>query len=460
MKKIKYYFVLLVLSTFVSCEKYLDIEAPSNKLETSSVFSDSTSTSLAILGIYSDMIGSNSGFIASQVRWAGFSADELDWAGTSTTMIPFVDNNLSSDDANVNSLWNNIYKHIYQSNSIIEGVENSTTISLSTKDSLIGEARFIRAFLLFYLVNNWGDVPLIVNTDYRINSILPRTPKPEVYEQIIEDLKYAEASLSHQLAVERTRPNKDAAKALLSRVYLYIENWQEAERIASELISLTEYSPLPQLDDVFIKESKETIWQLYSATLGSLYDTYDGFFFVPSQLTGPVIPNYLLRSNLFDSFETNDKRRDTWIGKKGIIEEYYFPYKYKVKNAIPNATHKEYTIILRLAEQYLIRAEARVHLGNSKGAIEDLNVVRTRAGLPNLISDLNNNDLLQVVEYERQHEFFCEWGHRWYDLKRTYRADAILGSLKGDKWQPTDALWPIPLNQLLTNTSLIQNDGY
>jgi hypothetical protein len=79
--------------------------------------------------------------------------------------------------------------------------------------------------------------------------------------------------------------------------------------------------------------------------------------------------------------------------------------------------------------------------------------------LPNTAANTQSS-LLLVIEQERRIEFFAEWGHRWLDLKRTNRADPILGALKPATWQPTDVLWPIPQDQINLNPSLTQNPGY
>jgi hypothetical protein len=136
---------------------------------------------------------------------------------------------------------------------------------------------------------------------------------------------------------------------------------------------------------------------------------------------------------------------------------YYFPYKYKIRTGYTPLN--EYYTVLRLAEQYLIRAEARVYINDFAGAKADINTIRTRAGLSNT-SASDKASLLLAIEQERRIELFVEWGHRWLDLKRTGRASAILAPLKGADWQSTDILWPIPQSQINTNPSLIQNPGY
>ncbi|MNR45889.1 SusD family protein [compost metagenome] len=115
--------------------------------------------------------------------------------------------------------------------------------------------------------------------------------------------------------------------------------------------------------------------------------------------------------------------------------------------------------MLRLAEQYLIRAEARCKLNNLSGARSDIDAVRTRAGLTAIHSGSNETQLLTAIETERLHEFFGEYGHRWLDLKRTERTTAVLSPVKAN-WQSTDVLFPIPQAQILINTKLTQNPGY
>ena len=119
----------------------------------------------------------------------------------------------------------------------------------------------------------------------------------------------------------------------------------------------------------------------------------------------------------------------------------------------------EYYIILRYSEQLLIRAEARAQLGKIREAQNDINLVRVRAGLNNTLA-FTTIDLLHAIEQEKRTEFFCEWGHRWFDLKRWGKADVTLGMEKGNNWQSTDVLYPIPLLEIQRNGALTQNPGY
>jgi hypothetical protein len=451
--------ISIIILFSASCKKYLAVDAPNDKLSTASVFADSTSASSAITGIYSIITSSNVSFLAVLPRAASLCSDELDNNPTRTgDFVEFRNNTISPTNSTLNSIWIGLYQSIYQANAVIEGVAKAPTIIPSAKNTLTAEAKFFRAYCLFYLTNLWGDVPLTISTDYKVNAALGRNPSADVYAQIISDLTAAQALLpATYLTVDRSRPNKWTAAALLARVYLYQKNWQMAETVSTSIISSGLYSPLPALNATFLKGSQETIWQMYPA-FSVFYNSFDGNSYVTSSAT--VIPNYLLTQNFLSVVETTDQRKSNWIGTQivgGVT--YNYPYKYKVRKGSTPPT--EYNVIFRLAEQYLIRAEARAQQGTSYliAAASDLNVVRTRAGLPNTTAS-TQTDLLAAIYQERRVELFAEWGTRWFDLKRTGQADAILKIAKNSTWQPTAVLWPVPTPQLLTAPSLTQTPGY
>ena len=114
--------------------------------------------------------------------------------------------------------------------------------------------------------------------------------------------------------------------------------------------------------------------------------------------------------------------------------------------------------MLRLAEQYLIDAEARAQQGDISGAATKLNAVRNRAGLGNTTA-ITQTDMLAAIAHERQVELFTEWGHRWFDLKRTGTINATLGVEKSS-WTSDAALLPIPLLEIEADPNLTQNQGY
>ena len=147
-----------------------------------------------------------------------------------------------------------------------------------------------------------------------------------------------------------------------------------------------------------------------------------------------------------------------WVKSVTIAgKPYNYPNKYKIRAVSQPAM--ENIVVFRLAELYLLRAEARAHQNNSIGAIEDINIIRQRAGLPLLPANSSAEECLTFVEKERRVELFCE-GHRWFDLKRTNRIQEVMLSVKDTNWQSTDQLYPVPLSELQKNPYLDQNPGY
>ncbi|MEJ0103732.1 MAG: RagB/SusD family nutrient uptake outer membrane protein [Bacteroidota bacterium] len=449
----------LFFSCIISCKKFIEVIPPKTELIGTTVFSSDASAKAAIDGIYSNMMSSfgfASGSLQSLTALTGLASDELINFYPDPTIIEFYQNALDKANSyNQAYLWSEPYKYIYSANAIIEGLSNNPDITTSTIQQLTGEAKFIRSFCNFYLVSLFGDIPLNLTTDYRITSTAKRSPQSQVYQQIISDLKDAQTLLLNDYSFskgERVRPNKWVATALLARVLLYTEDWPNAEIEATAVINNTaDYSLESDLNKVFLANSMEAIWQLMPNQPG--FNTNEGRYFI---LTGSPT-NVTLSNQVINAFEPGDTRKANWIGS--FIDgtgTYYFPYKYKVQSG---SGLTEYSMVLRLAEQYLIRAEARAWQNDISGAQDDLNAIRTRAGLSNTSANTRET-LLDAIISERQVELFTEWGHRWLDLKRTNNADAILGPIKSPDWQSTDTLFPIPLQEIQNNVHIVQNEGY
>src|ERR1044072_2621486 len=189
----------------------------------------------------------------------------------------------------------------------------------------------------------------------------------------------------------------------------------------------------------------DTNYPSYSATA-------EGYAILPPFDNIP--PLYFISDRLLNSFEPNDQRKVSWLDSVNVNGVAYFaPYKYKIGSweAIPGGTPMEYYTVLRLAEQYLIRAEARANgaPGGLAAAIQDLNIVRNRAKLLGYTGPIDKAAVLNSIYHERQIELFVEWGHRWLDLKRTGRVDSVMSvvtpqKIGGSKWDRNQQLYPIP----------------
>ena len=450
--------ILFSLSFLVSCKKYVEIPPPENQLVSELVFNDDKTANATVAGLYTSMNSYNSQFANVNGSFlTAYSADEFYYDYSFAAYNEFKSDKISPSNSRVSGFWSEPYSYIYHANAILEGLERSTSISDGAKKQFRGEAKFLRAFCYFYLVNYFGDVPLILNTDYKVNTSLPRTRKDSVYASIIKDLTDAQTDLPDQYyGTERIRANQSAATALLARTYLYTQQWAKAETEAGKVIGDNQYQLLTDLNTIFLKNSREAIWQLQSVNTSTAgVNTWEGFSIVPGTPTSRSY--YRVYDNILTAFEVGDKRDSSWIKSyTNANGTFYYPYKYKVRTKTPVT---EYSMVLRFAEVYLIRAEARAQQENLDGAREDLDVIRTRAGLPDLATHLPKDQMLLAVEQERKIELFGEWGHRWFDLRRTGRALTVLGPIKPGI-TADNLYFPIPIDAINTNPFLVQNEGY
>lgn len=467
----KYLIVILIFCFGISCTKFVEVAGPGTSINKDNVY-ETDATAISVLnGIYAKMSRSKlidgttiNSFMS---LYPGLSADEFVPYSIGTSNLSAYYKNALINTTSPNA-WSSSYPLIFTINSALEGLNSSTQLSPNVKKQLLGEALFIRALHYFYLVSLYGDVPLVLTTDYKINENIPRTGKNMVFQQIEEDLKNASSYLSNDyldinvtsVTSERIAPIKWAAVSLLARVYLYEEKYADAETEASLVINNTSLYQLVDMEDVFVSNSKETIWALKPVNSG--WNTEDARLFVLPQ-TGPG-KNWpvFLSNNLLNSFEDGDLRKSEWVDSVVVSGGvYYYPYKYKVGSQ--GAPVTEYEIVLRLAELYLIRAEARVKQDKLQDAVDDLNAIRSRAGLNNYSGIMNVEGIFNSILHERQVELFTEWGHRWLDLKRTKTIDSLMTEVSISKqttWKTTAQFYPILLSELKGNPNLVQNPGY
>lgn len=451
--------LVAILQISTGCRKFLDVGNPRTQVAIGNVFSENQTAIAALTVIYAQMSS-----MKDISQFTGLSADEFtNYGGPLYTNI--YQNTLVEGNAE-NLLWSSSYNYIYQANAVMDGLQQSTAVSDDVKKQLLGEAKFIRAFWLFYMVNLYGDVPITTSIDYNINRTIARSPQQDVYRQIINDLKDAQQLLSdnyvdskNAVTTDRVRPTQWAATSLLARVYLYTRDYPDAEAQSSLVISnQAMFGLTDSLNDVFLKNSKEAIWQLMPSPVTG-YNTDEGHAFI---LTS--IPNsnngVALNPLLLNAFEPGDQRKNKWIDSITVSgTTYFFPYKYKINTG---SDIQEYSMVLRLAEQYLIRAEARIQQQKLADGTSDLDKIRHRSGLSGTTAQTQQS-LLTAIQHERQVEFFTE-GHRWLDLKNRNLVDAtmrIVTPLKGGgTWQSYQQYYPLPSGDIRNNKNIKQNTGY
>jgi len=474
---------ILIFANY-SCKKFVEVPIPETLTNSEQMFTSDAKAISVLTAIYSRMSPytiNDIENIPSISFFIGLSSDEF------TLYDPLNDQDPIRKGLYTNSLnstlgikyFQNFYAIIYKANVALNAIIKSSSLNSKVKQQLMGECRFIRAFSYFYLTNIYGDVPLVLGTDYKINGLLPRVSKSEIYSQVILDLKEANTLLNENFldgtllstTKERVRPTKWAATALLARVFLYNKDYVNAEAEASKIIDKNDFFSLVSLNDVFLKNSNEAIWQIQSVNDGFITPDARAFILPTSGPVSHSFPLYLSQ-HMLDSFEPGDKRKSEWVGTRTVNGiDYNYPHKYKV-NTI-NSSSIEYSTVLRLGEQYLIRAEAREEQNKISEAVKDINILRSRSRsnltsdilhpLPDLQTGLSQNKVLDAILHERQVELFSEWGHRWFDLKRSGKINSVMPSVtlgKGGIWSSNWQLYPIPIRELMVNPNLYQNIGY
>ena len=435
MKQYKLIIAILIWLPITACEDFLDKE-PVDSITDQSAIKDLNTAKAALFGLYN--------LFYSDPRGNGSLSDEQNEAipGALST------NTLLPEDA---GSWRGLYEPIHTANNIIQKVPLVNTIPIEQKAQIIAEAKCIRALNYLIMMQFYGDIPWTESTDYRVNERLSRTPMTEIYANIISDVLEAEQTLPLEYASNdetRTRFTKGAATALLSRIYLYNGNWAEAQAKSTDVINNPLYQLQGDYQTVFTKNSPESILELWSDI-----ETHVGpaRSYLPVSLGGfhSVFPT----NKIENAFEDGDLRKEVVLGTslEGLL------YINKYKDAGLTGDFQEIKVF-RLAEIYLIRAEARAKQNDLTGAVQDLNIIRNRAGLLNHMST-DQISVLLAIEQERFVEL-CFEGHRWIDLVRTARVDEVMAAFNPTTWLPRASLLPIPQIEIDRNPNLAQNPGY
>jgi hypothetical protein len=436
---------VIIITFFSSCEKYLT-EIPSNSLSTETAIVDAGTASAAIIGAYDAV----QGYYASNYPTLGtITGDNVIFNGTLTQYLQLDQNAIPTDNVITVSAYSGIYRAINSANSVIAYVPTVTDPSLSetNKNKYLGEAYFIRALSYFDLARGWGGVQLQLKPTTSLDALkgIKRSTLDETYDQVLADLVLAEQLLPED-ATTRNRAQKSTARALRARLHLYREQWTEAETYATQVINNAKYSlakpyktfftspflsPESIFELTFSSNDRNSFWNLwYPSTVGG-------------QFTLKPSASLILKLNTPSKGGT----RNTLIAGSGN-NVYGVLY-----NTISTSTDPSY--VIRIAELYLIRAEARAkkNAPDLAGAISDLNAVRARANVP-ATTAITKDDVIQAIEDENSLEFAFE-SHRWFDLVRTKRVGAVLGLTDPNYW-----LFPIPYSEILSDPDVIQNPGY
>ncbi|MCF6401492.1 RagB/SusD family nutrient uptake outer membrane protein [Chitinophaga filiformis] len=434
--------LVLLLS---SCKDFLDVE-PRDSVSDDATIVDEASAQTAVRGMYREL--GDDAYYGSLFQTIGYlSGDNIQWTGSQSVIQQFISHSVKADNANVATVWAGIYSTINRANQVIDKVPAVTeaTFTQDEKNALTGEAYFIRALAYFDLARTWGGVQLVLKATTNINDTrgLKRSTLEQTYAQVLSDLQTAEPLLPE--TTNRYRATRKTVWALMARFYLYRQNWEQAEAYASKLIEDAEYRLIKPYSAFFannVVATDESIFEIsYSA---NNVNAHRGYWQPPANGgTRQWAPNDVFIALVNDPAIGGNRNAAVAITNQGL---WYGNFYYRSP-----ATDPAY--VLRVAEQYLIRAEARAQLGKLEGALADLDAVRDRAGLT-ASTATSQADILLAIENERRLEFAFE-PHRWYDLIRTSRAATVLGVTDERRY-----VMPIPAIELSADGALEPNPGY
>jgi hypothetical protein len=444
MKRISYILFVIALAT-MSCTKMLDVQ-PTASISADEAIKDKTGVDKAITGAYYSLHDAGN-YGRNQVIVEDLAADNLAWTGTTRDYQQIGDNLISSDNAIIDGIWTSNYDCINRVNNVLVRIAD-IEMTAEERSLYAGDGLFLRALSHFNLLCYFGGIPIKTQPTLDLSTInQARNSVVDVYIQIIVDLSIAEQILPKTRSVGRA--SAYSAKALLARVYLSAFQYSNDPAMADsaiikagEVISKGGYTLAPAFTDLYNGNTTESIFEVIFDAQN--YNRLAQYFF-PVSLTGryEVSPP--------EAFVQSFKATDTVRFVSSIaFDEKNLPYGIKYKD-YTSGTDRVY--VLRLAEMYMIRAEAKAYAnGNIEEIRDDINILRTRAGLPATVAT-TYDELKLVIESERRHEFAFE-SQRWSDLVRTKRATTVLGI--DEKY----TLFPIPLSEMQTNTLMKQNPGY
>ena len=448
----KYFFYISVLVLSIICFACGDLlnPKPVDLITDDQVLTDANSARVVLTSAYRGF--ANLG--APRIIAGDLTADNLIHNGTFTQYREISSKDMSASNGSASALWGVIYSISYIANFLYEGLP-AIEISQSDYDEITATASFLRAYAYFVGVYTFGGLPIVTSTNVDQNRVVPRASFQETLNFIESELLYALDKLPAQ-SFNSGEATNGAVKALLAKFYLYTENWAQAEKYATEVIEGTgtkQYIIEPEFENAISDFSAESILEI-------VYSANDN----PGTSTNFSINNLFVgRREIIPSSEMVLALQNDGGDRRVMIE---------FNGANARGADNGWTIVrygpfdnvqvFRLAEIYLIRAEARAQqdkITGDQGALPDINTIRQRAGVP-LIQGTSKNQMLLAIENERRMEL-CFEGHRWYDLIRTGRAETVMDEFTNN-WTEKDELWPIPLSEITNNPSLkdAQNPGY
>lgn len=451
------YSIGILLISLASCEQVLEPK-PVTLLVDDLVLNEPNDVEPVRIGLYSAFRAMGSPNIIA----GDFTADYIQHNGTFTDYQELGTKQITATNGAVDALWGGIYQTIYVANFILERLPQVASVPEATRKSVMAEARFMRGWANFIGAYTYGDIPKVTTIDQAANSKIARSPKAEILTSVLADYEAALADLpnvtsaSTNVTTNATYLNKVNCRAAMARYYLYQKNWAKAEELATLVINSGVYKLETNFSDIITRDfTGESILEVgYNLS----DDPGTGNFALNNLLVGrrEVIPSNQLVL-ILNATEAGTRRETITFNAQ---QQRGNDNGWTVRKYGTASEDNNNIVYMRLAEMYLMRAEARAQQGNlsgATGAVADVNVLRTRAKAP-AAAVAAQADVLLTIERERVYELAFE-GQRWYDLVRTGRAQAVMSAFTPN-WNNRYELWPIPQREIQQNTALQQNPGY
>ncbi|MFD2826664.1 RagB/SusD family nutrient uptake outer membrane protein [Leeuwenhoekiella polynyae] len=452
MKNIEKFILAVVFLGTVSCSQDILDKEPKSSFSAQGFYKTTSDAQAGVYGIYASLQSNY------RINFAYWGEGRADAVATNHSGDPSLLAQNTLNQTMSSAQWNSLYQTISRANYAIKYVPEVSQGELGLR--LVGEARALRALSYFYAVRVWGDVPLIIEPfeSAEQDLFVERTDKELVLDQIVEDLKFAAENCNTNFGGERDRVliTQGGANALLTQVYMWRKDYQNAALTADLVLDNSLYSLVSMADwsNIFTTGfSNESIFEVgyndvQTNALRVLYALgSDSDYFPSEQFRNSFEDGDLRQTKIYDT--TAAQPRKIWK---------YFGEGFNDESPDPSSNN---IVLVRLADIILLKAEALNELGQTDEALDLLNRIRTRAGLPDLDEAdaiAAYGDVQSAILHERSIELSYE-GHRWFDLLRTDKAIEVMQPINGLS-DAANLVWPIHEDALNRNPNLDQNSFY
>lgn len=475
MQKFKIYIlaVLITVGSLGCSDSFLDL-APLSNANASGYYKSTTDFDVAVNAAYATLytIYGPEGPMSYCAEQMSDNCTLYQLPGAAGDLKAFKDYTLQSANTQVYLFWRQYYSALFDLNKIITELDASS-LSTGYKASVTAQMKFLRALYYFGMVQMWGDLPIVTSPVSAAESYkIVRSSAADVYKLIVEDLKFSVNTLPPGDKVARPgMASKGAAEMLLAKVYMTLGDNASAEVLLMDVYNSGIYSLMPDYEDLWgtgtaHKNTKESIFEVQYK--GGVSNPYSKYWTQYTPTDNSVITKFgkgmnQVTDDLYNEYEAGDPRRDISISPgyndaQGNYKAIKYVIKWKDSNAPLDGSVEAADnnfMVLRYSDLLLLLSEVT-------GNPQYLNQVRARAGLPLYGTDTypaRYGTLDLAVEHERRVELAIEF-HRWFDLKRTGRAPAVLSAAKGKQISDQMLLLPIPLIVTTQNPQVQQNPGY